>query len=795
MGNSYRYLIVLAIILLLIGLSSLKVAKTGLTIASGEEEPEDMGELTQLGCGDGNCRMDAGETCVSCGADCGDCPPEQPPATCTDYDANEPINGVYTSNYAALSGGTGKDSAFYDACLECATTNSFPPTTRCAKVREAKCVNNQLTTEDISCNAGCENGRCKCYDDDSQQQDPFLVVGHTYGKHWQYLDDPSKALYGTDYCIVNQGDVNYGRLREYSCNTNGVVIGNDYVDCAARYGTGWECVYSGIGVREGMEGKCAKPTCGDRICTLDEGASCTFDCGTPCAPNGICEWQENIGNCPEDCSQRLVRDVAEMSDLVEYGEDWTAENVELMLNGPQERFLLDVFLNMYKVTGDEQWLDRFVLHADTLLMKRDDTRGVVDWTGQSRATWSNRLLSFASISQPDPPNLGEVGIRADSVLTPEQARNDFHADYERILNAYFTYYNPDWNHIWDRLTVRGGGMYMDVPLRTTFQYLEGTSSDEIISSSNNVGLIFERIPGLPPPRLYSETTQFGITYTRFGEALNDGRIIYPMTKFAQTVLNNPELDEYRDDAIRYIEEAERVVATHNVEWREAGDYGYYIFPYGSPFKFDGVNVPHNQQLSLGRAIVVLYDLTGKEEYGNKATRLAKTFKNNLVLESEGSYTWNYNWGLAHNGWNEQTNPGVFTDPVYAGYKRIELTGEYAGMELDFVSEAYDHGIVFTQEDMQRFVNTFNKRINTPSMPISKYVNGAGGEGSTSNLAHFVELCRFDHSIWPRAYQHDYSSHLTYASPYTLQLSSIMLLYQQQCSGIDPCPTAESCVDL
>ena len=111
MGNSYRYLIVLAIILLLIGLSSLKVAKTGLTIASGEEEPEDMGELTQLGCGDGNCRMDAGETCVSCGADCGDCPPEQPPATCTDYDANEPINGVYTSNYAALSGGTGKDSA------------------------------------------------------------------------------------------------------------------------------------------------------------------------------------------------------------------------------------------------------------------------------------------------------------------------------------------------------------------------------------------------------------------------------------------------------------------------------------------------------------------------------------------------------------------------------------------------------------------------------------------------------------------------------------------------------------
>lgn len=164
--------------------------------------------------------------------------PDQPPEydlKCVDSDVGEPLNGRYTAGSASITGGP-VDSIIYDQCDD--KTIFY----------EAVCEGGKAIHKQYDCLGGCEevgqSARCKCYDDDAVARDPLREVGHTYGKHWRYPDDPTKAYYGTDYCVApdtpEAEKYGEGMLREYVCDSKGFVFG-DYIDCAKVYGDDWIC--------------------------------------------------------------------------------------------------------------------------------------------------------------------------------------------------------------------------------------------------------------------------------------------------------------------------------------------------------------------------------------------------------------------------------------------------------------------------------------------------------------------------------------------------------------------------
>lgn len=188
--------------------------------------------------------------------------------------------------------------------------------------------------------------------------------------------------------------------------------------------------------------------------------------------------------------------------------------------------------------------------------------------------------------------------------------------------------------------------------------------------------------------------------------VNNGAILYALVGFVDIVYGHPELHGKRaggmtlkQKAEGYLDEAERVVAEYNARWfEEASDEtnvkfinrneGYYTFPpspqvwANAEFGVRNHFLPHNMQLMFGKVLILLYSLTGKESYLNKATRLANTFRNDLT-RVEDRYWWTY-------------------FPRHFNYALGGKTTEDCGhgiVDFEFAVLAEQHGIVFTSVDI------------------------------------------------------------------------------------------------
>lgn len=229
-------------------------------------------------------------------------------------------------------------------------------------------------------------------------------------------------------------------------------------------------------------------------------------------------------------------------------------------------------------------------------------------------------------------------------------------------------------------------------------------------------------------------------------AVHTGMITYPLADFADLVYRN-NLTAYKDKADQYLKAAKDAVAVHAGDWRENGSEGWYIDPKGSPSYSDGVGIPFNQYLAMARAELAIYRASGEQEYLNRVTKMARHFKNQLKLDSaKNAYYWYYWWGPGLNGWTQADGLSVNT-PSYAGYKAMEDLG-HGAVDVSFAYQAYQNGIVFNEQDMQRFGNTVEKNMIRPDGQVNKYVNGSGGIVSPpANLGLWLDYSRFAPSMF------------------------------------------------
>lgn len=211
----------------------------------------------------------------------------------------------------------------------------------------------------------------------------------------------------------------------------------------------------------------------------------------------------------------------------------------------------------------------------------------------------------------------------------------------------------------------------------------------------------------------------------------EGMILVPILKFIATVFNDEVLaKDYHDKAKEWLALIQsKIIPKWDSYWCDAG---YYVFPNNPayPYREQGEILPYNQFLIFGRCLLLLYQITDNEEYYDKIIRIANYFKKNLILINEiDAYVWNYS----------------------AKIERYEDIS-HANLDIGFIIDAYEAGIVFTYEDVRRFANAFLKLmwdgfLENPE--IGSYVNSSKvvDGGRNYRVQEWVRLAKIDKRIY------------------------------------------------
>jgi len=222
-----------------------------------------------------------------------------------------------------------------------------------------------------------------------------------------------------------------------------------------------------------------------------------------------------------------------------------------------------------------------------------------------------------------------------------------------------------------------------------------------------------------------------------------------MAEFALQVRKDSGLTAaYGQAAERYLE-----LATNHLvrkwdargNYRDLGDTGAVYVTHGElkPTKAH-LTQPHNKHSKICQALVKLYKATGKDDYLVKAIKLGTRLKRCLSLV-DNRYVWDY-WDPA-GAWDVHPE-----DPSkWKHWIGSEHRSGYYSLSVSFAVFLYEHGLVFTRTDIDRFVATQTRVCWNGSYDNPKWlrVDGRKADPQYSYLAGW--LAPFDESIRQMAY--------------------------------------------
>ncbi len=238
----------------------------------------------------------------------------------------------------------------------------------------------------------------------------------------------------------------------------------------------------------------------------------------------------------------------------------------------------------------------------------------------------------------------------------------------------------------------------------------------------------------------ASTAQVEVNITEF----NVARIL---CEFVEIVRADPALvARFGAAADRFLELAERDLAGD--KWEQRGDY-VDLGDGGAVFRMaretnaarSHLTDPHNKQSTMCRAYLALHRVTGHDEYFKKAIKLGIRFKHTLGF-SQGRYTWHY-WDPA-GAWDYK--PGE--PKALRHWVGAEHRSGYHELTLEMVEALYDHGVVFSRTDIERFVATQTQVCWNGSRTAPKFFKTDGKPTADPSQPNFIApvLARFDASI-------------------------------------------------
>jgi hypothetical protein len=196
--------------------------------------------------------------------------------------------------------------------------------------------------------------------------------------------------------------------------------------------------------------------------------------------------------------------------------------------------------------------------------------------------------------------------------------------------------------------------------------------------------------------------------------LGEAMMLRPMVLMAGQVLKNHTLDrEYAARAVDYIRFSEEAYTKWDSRgaWREIKGGGLWVVP---PFgidektgkwtagydsrKVEGFSLPANKENAIALWLLSMYDVTLKKTYRDRAEEWFRLMKSRMRTTEDGKYVvWNY-WDPA-GPWDKKP------DGSLKHWVGVHPNGGYYAIDVEAIVAAYEHGIVFTKDDIDRLIAT------------------------------------------------------------------------------------------
>ena len=332
-----------------------------------------------------------------------------------------------------------------------------------------------------------------------------------------------------------------------------------------------------------------------------------------------------------------------------------------------ESSFLRNYMLCYCVTHDAYWLDKIVDHFDRMIasLSDPDGNGYLGWQSVVYSVGITRAAAVGDVGGLTiGPPLQRPWIKRGGTTTGNEYRIELTSPAELVVR-------------------------------------DETEDKEIARHAYESPLVIADVPGakLTMKGKAKAGAKFAIK-TVAPESIeyqvHDGMVTYPIAQFIEVVYGDPTLHE------RYMKKAEAyasLIAEHFFEkwektWVDLPDgSGLYKFTPHETQRFPNTSLPHNQYLAPARTWLVLQDVRGlpqREQYRDRVTKMAKYFKKHLRLKGN-AYVWRY--------WDPL--PGE----THVRSRSSEDIG-HGSIDIGFVVEAWRRGIVFTDEDIGRFANTY-----------------------------------------------------------------------------------------
>lgn len=470
----------------------------------------------------------------------------------------------------------------------------------------------------------------------------------------------------------------------------------------------------------------------------------------------------------------------------------------------QEGMMLRSYINMYELTKATSWLNKFTDHFDIVKGKANDVDGdgYLDWTTSrySPSLTSNGNFEIAdSVDATLPNGWTRSGSTSATASRTDAAGNyvsggpcsaltwgvQLITDGSSFQRLYTDISSYEANHPYNFSfagkkggAVDGRAFIYDRTANAVLADITVTSSswttysaDFTAPASGHTLEVWLTHGTTSPANDYVYYDNVNVTGYYAYQVL-DGIIGIPVADFVRLVNKNAgvlssfqtKADTYQafleDEIIAKWEDSNSFYGNTWID--ESSTEGYYIEPMNhNTFNTTTVldPLPYNQYFTLIEIQRILYDVNANAAYLDKAEKGAQYFKSNLTT-SNTTYTWYY--------------------AAFPGSKIEDAS--HVNVDMEFISEMYRGGNIFTSTDMDKFTDTLTVNMwnqSTSSPRIHNFVTGVQGTYCsdylfTSYMYGWLPFAEFDPQVWDiAARQYDESGFILNNHTKALTLSEMM----------------------
>ncbi len=196
--------------------------------------------------------------------------------------------------------------------------------------------------------------------------------------------------------------------------------------------------------------------------------------------------------------------------------------------------------------------------------------------------------------------------------------------------------------------------------------------------------------------------------------LGEAMLLRPVTLMSREIRQTPALEaKWGTKAQSYLDLSEKIFQKWDSRecWREVKDGGLWVVPsWGIDLKTGkwaagyeerktaGFSNPDNKENQIALWILALFDVTQKPIYRERAAKWFQLMKSRMQTRADGKYfVWNY-W--------EPAGPWDYkADGSPKHWVGVHPNGGYYDSDVEGIVSAFEHGLVFTKEDIGRLIAT------------------------------------------------------------------------------------------